>query len=345
MKKGNKYGTHRVLEPEGVLPQPAWRLDNSTSLYDNELLIDVSILNVDAASFTQLEKEAGGDLEQLGQGILSIVEKRGKLHNPVTGSGGMLTGRVAAIGPSLEGEITVSVGDPVASLVSLSLTPLKIHRIVNIYPDRDQVQIEGEAVLFESAIYACLPEDMPTTLSLAVLDVAGAPAQTSSLVEKGNTVFIIGAGGKSGLLCMHAARKKLGEEGRIIGMGHSSASTERIKESGLADMVIKGDATNALHIHQQVAEITGGELAHLTINCVDIPNTEMASILSTRDGGRIYFFSMATSFTRAALGAEGVGRDVEMIIGNGYTRGHAELALTIMRENKKLREIFERLFC
>lgn len=345
MKKGSKYGIHRVLEPKGVLPQPAWRLDNSRDIYENEILINVSTLNVDAASFTQLKGEASGDLEKLASGILSIVKERGKLHNPVTGSGGMLMGRVEEIGIDLKGKVEVQEGDPIASLVSLSLTPLHLESIKAIHPHRDQVEVEGYGILFESSIYARLPEDLPTTLSLAVLDVAGAPAQTASLVKPKDRVLVIGAGGKSGLLCMHEARKVLGSTGEIIGMGHSQGSTDRIKESGLADIVIKGDATNALEVYGMVHGVTKGQLVDLTINCVDIQKTEMASILSTKDGGCIYFFSMATSFTGAALGAEGVGKDVEMIIGNGYTKGHAQLALQIMRDNKKLKDIFERLFC
>ena len=69
-------------------------------------------------------------------------------------------------------------------------------------------------------------------------------------------------------------------------------------------------------------ELTNGELFDLVINCVNIENTEMASILACKDDGTVYFFSMATSFTKAALGAEGVCKDVNMIIGNCYTKGH-----------------------
>ncbi|NLA46250.1 MAG: L-erythro-3,5-diaminohexanoate dehydrogenase, partial [Firmicutes bacterium] len=89
---------------------------------------------------------------------------------------------------------------------------------------------------------------------------------------------------------------------------------------------------------------TGGEMADVTINCVNIPHTELASILATRDGGTVYFFSMATSFTAAALGAEGVGKDITMIVGNGYTKGHAEISLNVMRESPVLRRIFEELY-
>ena len=91
-------------------------------------------------------------------------------------------------------------------------------------------------------------------------------------------------------------------------------------------------------------EATGGEMADVTINCVNIPNTELSSILATRDGGTVYFFSMATSFTAAALGAEGVGKDITMIVGNGYTKGHAAISLNVMRESPVLRRIFEELY-
>lgn len=65
MKKGNPYGIHRVLEPKGVLPQPALKIDNNMEIYDNEILIDVQTLNIDSASFTQIEKQANGDVEEI----------------------------------------------------------------------------------------------------------------------------------------------------------------------------------------------------------------------------------------------------------------------------------------
>ncbi|HKL75682.1 MAG TPA: L-erythro-3,5-diaminohexanoate dehydrogenase [Halanaerobiales bacterium] len=343
MKKGNKYGVHRVLEPKGVLPQPADKIDNNMEIYDNEILIDVQTLNIDSASFTQIEEEAGGDVAKIKEKMKEIVAERGKHHNPVTGSGGMLIGTVEKIGPALE-DRDIEVGDKIATLVSLSLTPLRIDKIKEVKKDIDQVHIDGKAILFESGIYAKLPEDMEETLALAVLDVAGAAAQTAKLVEPGDNVLIIGAGGKSGMLCLHEAHKRAGVTGKVLGMGHSDSSTERIEELGLADEVLQGDATNPLEVLELVQEATDGELVDVVINNVNIPNTEMGSILPTKDGGLVYFFSMATSFTKAALGAEGVGKDVEMIVGNGYTKGHAEISLEILRENKHLRDIFERLY-
>ncbi|HYF84108.1 MAG TPA: L-erythro-3,5-diaminohexanoate dehydrogenase [Clostridia bacterium] len=345
MKKGCKFGTHRVIEPVGVLPQPANKIDNNMDeIYDNEILINVQTLNIDSASFTQIEEQAHGDEKKIAEIMLGIVEKQGKHRNPVTGSGGMLIGTVEKIGTALEGTTDLKVGDKIATLVSLSLTPLRIDKIKEIRKDIDQVDIDGKAILFESGIYAKLPTDMPEKLALSALDVAGAPAQTAKLVKPGDKVFIIGAGGKSGTLCCYEAKRRAGVTGKVIGCCGSPKSAARLQKLGVCDEIFVGDATKPVEIMNKVSELTNGELADVTINCVNINDTEMTSILATKNIGVVYFFSMATSFTKAALGAEGVGSDVTMIIGNGYTKGHAEITLQILRDSKELRDLFTELY-
>jgi len=344
MKKGSPYGTHRVLEPLGVLPQPAWKLDNTMEIYDNEILIDVSALNIDSASFTQIRAASDNDAARVAAMVLDIVARRGKQHNPVTGSGGMLIGTVADIGPALAGRIELSVGDRIATLVSLSLTPLRIDQITQVHLHQDQLEIKGQAILFETGLYARLPLDMDEKLALAILDVAGAPAQTARLVKAGDTVVVIGGGGKSGTLCVYEAKKRAGASGCVIGVSPFVKDCQRMTGLGWADHALQVDASNALALMDAVAAVTGGKLADVVINCVNVPNTEMGSILATRQHGKIYFFSMATSFTAAALGAEGVGKDVEMIVGNGYASGHAEFALSLLRESARLRQLFEQLY-
>ncbi|MCW3490316.1 L-erythro-3,5-diaminohexanoate dehydrogenase [Dethiobacter alkaliphilus] len=341
MKKGCVFGTHRVMEPHGVLPQAALRIDNSMEIYDNEILIDVSTLNLDSASFHQIKEEAKGDPEAIKETILKTIQTRGKQHNPVTGSGGMLIGQIAALGDKLDRDI--KPGDRIATLVSLSLTPLKIEKITAVNLQTAQVDVEGQAILFESGVYAKLPNDMPEKVALAALDVAGAPAQVSRLVNTGDTVLVLGAGGKSGLLCLHEARKQAGPDGLVIAVARSEAACKRAHSTRLADVILSADATNAMEVYNLVHEATNGKLAHVAINCTNVPRTEMSTILPTKNGGKAYFFNMATSFTAAALGAEGVGKDVELIIGNGYTQGHAEHTLNILRENETLGAIFDSL--
>ena len=343
--KGNKYGIHRAIEPKGSLPQPALKISNNMEIFDNEILIDVDYLNIDSASFTQLKEENSGNLERMGKRILKIVQERGKMQNPVTGSGGMLIGTVEKIGQALSKKTELKSGDKIATLVSLSLTPLKINKIIKINPEIDRVEIDGKAILFESGVFAILPEDMEDTLALAALDVAGAPAQVKKLVKPGNTVLILGATGKSGLMCSYMAKKMVGEKGKVIGQARNKARASFLKETQFCHEVITANVLNPIEVLEESLKVNEGKEVDISINCLSIPNTEMSSILPVRDGGIVYFFSMATSFTKAALGAEGVGKDVTMIIGNGYTKNHAELTLNLLRESNELRRIFEEKYC
>lgn len=266
------------------------------------------------------------------------------MQNPVTGSGGMLIGTIEKIGEDLEGKIDLKVGDKIATLVSLSLTPLQIDEIIDIKPDIDRVEIKGKAILFESGIYAKLPTDMSETLALAALDVAGAPAQTAKLVKPGDSVLILGAAGKSGMMCCYEAKKRVGPTGRVVGLVRNEKSKAKLLEMGIVDDVIIASAQLPVEVLETSLAANNGNEYDISINCVNVENTEMSSILPIRNGGTVYFFSMATSFTKAALGAEGVGKDVDMIIGNGYTKGHAEITLQILRESEIVRTTFEKMY-
>ncbi|MCK5074506.1 MAG: L-erythro-3,5-diaminohexanoate dehydrogenase [Bacteriovoracaceae bacterium] len=341
MKKGCRFGTHRVISPENALPQNAQKVDNSLPIYNNELLIDVDILNIDSASFRQMKDANNGNIDGVKNMILSIVAERGKQQNPVTGSGGMLLGTVKEIGPDYTNKRNLKVGDKIACLVSLSLTPLHIDEIIEIFPERDQVKIKGHAILFDTGILTKIPEDMPETLALAVLDVAGAPAQARNLVKPGMNVVIIGAGGKSGSICCAVAREILGNSGKLMAIQPSERGVKRIKSLGHCDEILQVNAQSPVDCYNAIKKSTDGEMADLVINCAPVADTEMSSIICCKDSGTVYFFTMATSFTKAALGAEGIGSDALLIIGNGYAPNHDQIALDVVRNHPKLRKLFE----
>jgi len=339
MEKASKYGIHRVIEPQGVLPQAAARIDNKMEIYPNEILIDVLSLNIDSASFTQIKNDVNADADKIAARVMEIVAEKGKMQNPVTGSGGMLIGSVAEIGADLDTDL--KVGDRIATLVSLSLTPLQIEKVNKVHLNTDRLEIDGQAILFETGIYAKLPDDMTEALALAALDVAGAPAQTAKLARPGDSVLILGGSGKSGLMCCYEAKKRVGPTGRVVATVTSKEKGEGLLSSGLCHEFIVINATQPIEVLEKSLAANDGKEYDLSINVVNIPNTEMSTILPVRNGGTAYFFSMATSFTKAALGAEGVGKDVLMIVGNGYTADHAEITLELLRESPVLREIFE----
>lgn len=340
MSLGDPFGGHRVIKPVGALPQAAARLDNSSPPLDNEIGLAVSALHITATSFQRLWREAEGRPEIVAAAIADIVAERGKFQDPVTGSGGVLLGTVDFIGPALATKKDLAVGDRVVSMVSLALTPLRLEAVGAINPLIGQVEVKGYAILFESGLWAKLPTDLPEAVAMMALDVAGAPAYAAKAVRAGQRVLVVG-GGKAGLLTLHEAKKRVGVTGQVILVEMDEARCQAALSLGLADVAIAADATRALDVARQVSSATDGALADLSFNCASLPGTEMATILSTRDDGEIYFFGMATDFSRAALGAEGVGKPVRMIIGNGYTPGHAALALQVLRENPALRSLLE----
>ena len=343
-------GLHRVLAPAGVLPQAAERLDTRRDLAADEVRVRVERLNLDAASFRQLERKHAGDGDAVRAEVLDIVRTRGKMQNPETGSGGMLVGTVEEVGP--ESPLGLSVGDRVATLVSLTLTPLVIEDDLAGWDGRsEQVPADGYAILFGRSIAARLPDDLAPELALSVMDVCGAPALTARIVRQyverggvasttrtGPVVAVVGGAGKSGSLSLAAARDA--GASRTIGVVPHRAEADLLDEAGIADEVTIADARDPVALAEAVAKAGGP--ADVTVVCVDVPGCEGGAILSTGDGGTVIFFSMATSFSAAALGAEGLAADVTMLVGNGYVPGHADYALSLLRAHEGVRGLFER---
>lgn len=336
-------GLHRVLEPAGAaLPQAAARLDARPELWPDEVRIRVETLNLDAASFRQLHDKHAGDGAAIRAEVLDIVATRGKMQNPVTGSGGMLIGTVDEVGP--ESPLGLTAGDRVATLVSLSLTPLVITDGLDRWDGRsERVPAAGHAILFGRSIAAKLPEDLDPELALMVFDVCGAPALVARVVGEyaargqAPTVAVLGGAGKSGSLSLAAAADA--GAGRRIAVVPVDREAELLEGTGLAEEVVVADARSPLGLSEAVA--AAGGPADVTVVCVDVPGCEQPAILSTAQGGTIIFFSMATHFAAAALGAEGVAADVRMLVGNGYVPGHAAYALDLVRGNAAVRGLFE----
>jgi L-erythro-3,5-diaminohexanoate dehydrogenase len=288
----------------------------------------------------------------------------------------MLVGTVEEVGP--DSPLGLRAGDRVATLVSLTLTPLVLEDGLERWDGlSEQVPADGYAVLFGRSIAAKLPDDLAPELALAVMDVCGAPALTARIVRgyagvpvsqvmSGNmhfprrtthgecqntditwetgsaqppTVVVIGGAGKSGSLALAAARDA--GAGVIIGLVPHEGEAALLDAAGLADHVVVADARDPVAVRAAV-DAVAPDGAHVTVVCVDVPGCEGGAILATRERGTVLFFSMATSFSAAALGAEGLAADVTMLVGNGYVPGHADYALALLREHDGVRALFER---
>ncbi len=329
------FGSHRA---GGRLPQTAERLDASLPIRSNEVLIAVEALNLDSSSMRQIAESCSGDQARMRARIAEIVSTCGKMHNPVTGSGGVLVGRVAEIGADFPAQ-GLAIGDVICTLVSLTLTPLILDEVGAIDVSAASVQVKGHAILFASGLWTKLPDDIPRATAMALCDVAGAPGHVAKLVRPGHTVCVLGCG-RAGLLSLCAARRAMGPSGLLIGIDASAAALQRAVTLQAADRLVEADLRDPLATYRAVTEAAAGRLADLTVVTTNVSGCEGGAILATRPKGRILFFSMATSFTAAALTAEGVGRDVEMIIGNGYTDGWVETAFALYRAQPALAAAF-----
>lgn len=330
--KGSPYGTHRA---GGSLPQPAEVLDADLHIYANELRLEVELLNIDSSSLRQIAVACGHDVERAKQAIREIVTRRGKMHNPVTRSGGVLVGRIAEIGAEFP-DRGVALGDRICPIVSLSAIPLVLTAIRSLDFATNQAVVSGGAVLFECTTFGKLPDDFPLSLAVALIDICGAPARLVPMLRPGDTVGILGAG-KAGLVSLYAAREAVGSSGRIVVADIDDRALADVRRSGVADAVIAVDLQQPVETARQFDDATAGVLCDVVVSVTNVGDTEGAAILATRPKGRALLFGMATSFQAAALSAEAMGRDIEMIIGNGFVEGCIEDCFNLVRRHPDLR--------
>ncbi|MCG8636478.1 MAG: sigma 54-interacting transcriptional regulator [Desulfobacterales bacterium] len=341
-----QFGCHRVIEPANAFPQPAWKLDNSPELNDNEMLVDVEIINVNSTSFSQIYNGVNGNPAGIEKRIMDIIRARGKLQNPITGTGGILYGRVLRIGRDYPNPHGLVPGDELITLASLSLTPLVIHSIEKMDIHSGQLTVKGLAVLFArmplvKVAGAC--RNYSLELLISIMDEAGAPYQTWKLAEPGQDILIMGANGKLGLLCAFGAREKIGRNGKIIGIVNTPQSKRRLEKTKVYDQVLCCDALNTV---DALEKLGSKSLPHfdLTVNCMTVSGSEMLSLVLTRDKGTIFFASLANSQKTTALTSESMGKNLNIIGYTGYIEGHAEFTTRLLTDYPELILLLTQLY-
>lgn len=330
---GSAVGADRVVAPQGFLPQAAEVLDASGPVRTHELEIAVERLCLDSTSHRQIAESAGGDADAMAARILDVVRERGKMHNPATDSGGILTGTVSGVGAGFPDP--PQIGTPVVTLASLTLTPLRLDEVTDLDPASPQVGVRGTAYVCARAAWTELPADLRVAKALEVLDVCAAASHTRDLVPVDGSVCVLGAG-HAGKLALAAARDASFESTLTV-VDVDQAAVTRICELGLADIGVTTDLRDPLAALADMHE-AGSSLADLTVVAVNSADCEASAILMTAPAGRILFFSMATRFGTAALTSDGLSSDARMIIGSGFSRDRGAYALELVRRNRGLRE-------
>lgn len=330
-----QYGNHRCSDSIHSFPDSAWKLNNKMNIYDNEILIDVSLLNIDTNSFKQIYVESEGNKNKISEKILEIVNTRGKLHNPITGTGGIFTGKIIKMGLNYPKNHKLSIGDNIISLASLTTTPLFIEEILDIDCLTGQIKIKGKAVLFPNSPLIKSPNNLPLKLLMAVLDEAGAPIQSYNLSKPGDNVMIMGASGKIGLMCAYAVRKKIGNKGRLVGIRNSKEDKKFHNElTKVFDKIYYCDTLKPLESYDKLCKLE--KQFDLTLNCINFSGSEMFSLLCTKEYGTIYLASLGSNYKTTCLSAEGIAKDLNIVAYKGYTKNHANFTIKLLQENPQL---------
>jgi L-erythro-3,5-diaminohexanoate dehydrogenase len=326
-------GAWRSLEPPGALPHLAERLDAASAANEHEAEVAVEMLNIDATSFRQLRESCEADPARMSEAIGGIVAERGKMQNPVTRSGGVLVGRIARLGGSFWQNELVP-GTRVVPLASLVATPLRLDSVGPVDPSDPQVPASGRAIVTGRMSCAVVPADLPLPAVLTALDVYPAASHAFALARPGYHVCVIGCG-HAGLAAVAAAREKLGSEGLITAVDASPAALAAVTAVDPSASCVLGDATDALGV-AGLFVARGLPRADLTLLCTTVPGCEGTALVVTDDDGRILFFSTATSFAAAGLGADSISSPASLVIPNGYTPDRGEYLLGLVRRRPPL---------
>lgn len=329
----NRYGGRRVIEPEHVLSTSAWRVDNNRELYPNELRISVQKIHIESTSFRQICIECSNHESKIRERIEDIVIRRGKLHNPVTDTGGVVFGVVEEIGPEYRNNRGLAVGDEIICNASLAAIPLYLSRITEIDMAYMQIDAEGYAILFEEFPIVRRPQGVPINLLLYTLDESGTLYSAYRSAQNAKRCLVVGNNLLTNLL-FGVAIRKAAPEAEIVCLFDINA-VMGIRGRAIDDLLKKTfNQVEYIKILQPVASLESLDIGlfDVSVNCADIPGAETINILSTRSGGTVYFANLINNYNIALYITEAISRQLQIRCADGYLEDYADFDVDIVRE-------------
>ncbi len=330
----NIYGINRVMEPNHVLPTSAWRINNDREIYPNELRLRVQKIHIESTSFRQICIECNNNMERIKERILHIVEKRGKLHNPVTDTGGVIFGTVEEIGEEYENVKGLKVGDEIICNASLAGIPLFLSNISKIDMSYTQVDADGYAILFNKVPVVKRPEDLPINLILYTFDESGTLYSAYKSAKGKERCLVVGNSLLTNLLFGRAIRRSAGDEAEVVCLFDNNTDIG-IRGKELKDILEKTFTevhyVNILKPVECLEKLDVG-LFDVSVNCADIPGAETINILSTKQGGTVYFANLINNYNIALYITEAISREIQIKCADGYEEEYAEFDIELMRD-------------
>ena len=330
-----KYGTDRVLEPKSVLPTSAWRVDNSREISPNEIRVAIRRIHLEPTSFKQICLEAGNNEEKIRQKIMDITIRRGKLHNPITDTGGLFYGIVEKIGSEYTNAKGLKVGDEVICNASLTGIPMYLSKVTKLYPAYTQIEAEGYAIVFGDVPLIKKPDNVPIDLLLFAFNESGTLYRVSKESLGKKHFLIVGNNIMMNMLFGFVVRKIVGVDAEIICLFDKKTDIT-IKGKGIDELLAKIFTeihyVNILRPVECIEKLNAEGYFDLSVNCADIPGAETVNILATKSGGTVIFANFINNYNIALYITESISRQLDIICAEGYLYQYDEFDIEIVKE-------------
>lgn len=330
----NYYGLDRVIAPKQVFPASAWELDNSSELKPGEMRVSLRKVHVESTSFKQICQEATNDEDLIKEKIKDIVIRRGKLHNPVTDTGGLFYGVVEEISKDYDNAKGLKVGDEVICNSSLAGVPLYINTITSIDENYPQFEADGYAICLPGVPVVKKPEGMPIELLMFVLNESGTIYKVGREAVGKHRFAVIGNNMLMNLIYGYAIRNAAGPDAEILCI--FDRNTEVMMEGKDIEELSKQVFTQVSY-HNLMKPVTclksfrNYPSMDMVVNCADIPGSETISVMATRSGGTVVFANFISNYNMALYVTEAISRDIRITSAEGYLEEYDEYDFDIVR--------------
>lgn len=334
------YGIDRVLEPKGVVPVAAWKIDNDREVRSKEARINLELVHLEWDSFQQICNSCGFDEDKIKAKIIDVVEKRGKLQNPFTGTGGVLMGTIDKISDDLIPENGLKEGDRVYSITSLCCIPIYIEQITEIDYQYGQIKCTGYAILFEATQAFLMDDDLNANYSLAAIDEAANVfvSHNIALEHQNKNIVIIGRNVYTTILYAAALREAIGPEYRVVAVMDKASKdnlTEAEIETAMYPLIKKTyfvDLTEPLKTYKS---LVGKDKQLIDVDQVivteDIFGAETLAVMLVKNTGDLYFIAVENHYATAQLIAESMGKVIRMYAFDQYVADYQDFTMRIVR--------------
>lgn len=331
------YSINRVLEPQQVLPTSAWRLDNSRNIYPDELRISIRKVHLEGTSFKQIRTEANENEEQIKQKIIDIVIRRGKLHNPVTDTGGLAFGVIEQIGEEFDNSQNFKVGDEVLCNASLASVPMHIERINSIDPVFHQIDAEGYIIANSHISLVKMQEGVPEDLLMFAFDESGTLFRLHQMVqEPGCEKFlIVGNSLITNILYGYTVRRAAAPNAEIVCI--FDKKTDLRITGGQVDQLMNlvFDEIHYMDILKPLEcmkRLDRDSYFDLSINCAEIPGAETINILAAKRGGTVLFTNLINNLNIALYITESLTKPLDVMGAEGFLDGYDDFDVEVVYE-------------